>query len=149
MFINFKKYTFQECMERLKKEVETVYNSKKSPSTTDPHKPPPITEPPENPNDNKDDDKKPHENDKPTNNHNEEKVLKWSEGDVEKWLESKSINTSIVENLKPCDGKILFQMYRILQSAPEFFYCAMKAEADYCALKDLALFVYELTALFK
>ena len=148
MFINFKKYTFQECMERLKKEIDTVYNAKKS-TTTTPNEPQPPGK-----HDKHDNDDKHHENEKPTTttNNNYQKVLNWSQTDVEKWLETKSINLTIVNNLKPCDGRILYQMYRILQSAPEFFYCAMKTDANSnsstLSLKDLALFVYELTALF-
>lgn len=104
IFVNFAKYDFQECMRRLKEEINSVNIPEHKPSETK------TTA-------------------HPTQN---TKVIKqsiqtidWTETDVNKWLSSKYINTIISENVKPCDGKILFQLYEMMNEAPEFFYSSI------------------------
>ena len=75
-------------------------------------------------------------------------VLKWNESDVEEWIRMKKIDISILDDLRPCDGRILNQLYKILTTAPEFFYCALTAK-NKISLRDVAVFTSELESLFK
>lgn len=75
-------------------------------------------------------------------------VLKWNESEVEEWIRMKKIDISILDDLRPCDGRILNQLYKILTTAPEFFYCALTAK-NKISLRDVAVFTSELESLFK
>ncbi len=139
MFINFRKYDFKECMRRLKNEVENIYKKNESQDLK------PINST----------NQTSHEanismisHDKPVNSINDK--LLWSESDVNKWLESKNFQPNIIENIRPCDGKIIYQLYSILKNAPEFFYTAIRSDSNNkVVLRDIALFTYELNALFE
>ena len=72
----------------------------------------------------------------------------WSELQVIEWAKNLNINNSIIEDLKPCNGKILNQLFKILITAPEFFYCALTAK-NRINLRDVAVFTSELEILFK
>ena len=82
-----------------------------------------------------------------------EAAIDWNEIQVEKWLRKKRIDIQIQQNLKPCDGKVLFQMHSILSNAPEFFYMSMTRRASssspLMSSKEAAKFAYELLSLFK
>jgi hypothetical protein len=145
MFINFKKYDFDECIRRLKLEVENAYEKKKEKQKHESHGS--KTE--------KEKETGKHEASRTTpdneaKSHERERVIKWNEADVEAWLSEKCIHPSLVKNLKPCNGKILYQMYLMLKQVPEFFYTSMRSDADNkISLRDLALFSYELSSIFK
>ncbi len=137
MFINFMKYDFKECIRRLKNEIDNINNKK-------------IDSKIETSNTMNED-----ENQKNTSVSNNqivinEKLLSMTESDVDEWLISKQFRTSIVNCISPCNGKILYQMWSILQTCPEFFYTAMRSDSENkIGLKDLASFAYELNCLFK
>ena len=137
MFINFMKYDFKECIRRLKNEIDNINNKK-------------IDSKIETSNTMNED-----ENQKITSVSNNqivinEKLLSMTESDVDEWLISKQFRTSIVNCISPCNGKILYQMWSILQTCPEFFYTAMRSDSENkIGLKDLASFAYELNCLFK
>ncbi len=131
------KYDFKECIRRLKNEIDNI-NDKKIDSKI------------ETSNRMNED-----ENQKNTSVSNNqivinEKLLSMTESDVDEWLISKQFRTSIVNCISPCNGKILYQMWSILQTCPEFFYTAMRSDSENkIGLKDLASFAYELNCLFK
>jgi hypothetical protein len=142
MFINFMKYDFKECIRRLKNEIDNINNI----------------------NDNKQNDSKKeisnkinedeNQNNNSRSNDNQvvlnEKLLLMTESDVDEWLVSKQFKSSIVNSISPCNGKILYQMWSILQTCPEFFYTAMRSDSEnVIGLKDLASFAYELNCLFR
>jgi len=79
------------------------------------------------------------------------KVIGWSEKDIQKWFDEKKFNSNLMENLKPdVNGKVLFQMFQILQSTPEFFYTSLRSDSNNkLFLKDVAIFSFELSALFE
>ena len=81
-------------------------------------------------------------------NKNKPEAIKWTEADVEKWFNKNNINISIFEDLKPCDGKILHHLYKILTTAPEFFYCALTSK-NKISLRDVAVFTFQIEILFK
>lgn len=141
MFVNFKKYSFEECMRRLMAEISTVFKKAKNSTEIIPK----IEE-------NIDSKKKTveHRGELKGKPPGKEEKISWSEKDVENWLNEKKFHQSIIDNIKPCTGKTLYQMYLILQAAPEFFYCAMRTDSNNnIHLKDLASFSFELAALFK
>ncbi len=56
-----------------------------------------------------------------TKEDNKNDASKWSENDVEIWFKAKG-NLLIYEQIKPCDGLLLQQLYDMQINAPEFFY---------------------------
>lgn len=48
-------------------------------------------------------------------------ISNWSEAQVENWFKTKG-NSLIYDQLKPCDGLLLQQLYEMQINAPEFFY---------------------------
>jgi hypothetical protein len=75
-------------------------------------------------------------------------VIDWSETQVENWTKQKKIiNDVIIQNILPCDGKILAQIYKIQKQAPEYFYNSISGK-NTISLKDAAVFAYELETLF-
>lgn len=81
-------------------------------------------------------------------NHNNNAVNNWSESDVEKWLREKQINPVITQNVFPCNGQILNQLYSIQSEAPEFFYKSISSNQS-IPTKDVAIFTFELKRLFQ
>lgn len=82
-----------------------------------------------------------------TTNTTEAKIINWEENVVEQWFKDKNINISIFNDLKPCNGKILNQLLKMMKTAPEFFYCALTKNTQ-INLRDVAIFTYELEQLF-
>ena len=79
------------------------------------------------------------------------KVMDWTEKDLKNWFDGKNFNANLIDNLKPdVNGKVLFQMFQMLQTTPEFFYTALRSDSNNkLFLKDIALFSFELSALFE
>lgn len=127
IFVNFSKYTFEECIRRLLVELSKVKSYEENDNV----------------------DLKPNLNNNNTDEKMNEKLL-WNEKQVEKWLEEKNFNDHLLNNLRPCDGKILFQMFNMLETVPEFFYSTIRSDSNNkITLKDLAKFSFELKQLFK
>lgn len=63
----------------------------------------------------------------------------WDEGKVEKWFVEKDIHKSIFEMFKPLDGVTLFQLYQLQMHTPEFFYKSL-AKSESIDLKQAAHF---------
>ncbi len=78
---------------------------------------------------------------------NPQKVLDWTESQVSEWLKEKKIHKKIVDNITPCNGKLLSQLYSIKSEAPEFFYHSVASNKTLSTI-DIVLFVSELTNLF-
>lgn len=49
------------------------------------------------------------------------RIESWSVKDVEDWMREKEIEQVIVDNIRPADGKILFQINGMQSNCPEFF----------------------------
>ena len=82
-----------------------------------------------------------------TTNTTEAKIINWEESVVEQWFKDKNLNISIFNDLKPCNGKILNQLRKMMKTAPEFFYCALTKNTQ-INLREVAIFTYELEQLF-
>jgi hypothetical protein len=78
---------------------------------------------------------------------NEDKI-DWNESNVERWLADKEINPIIVNNVKPCNGLLLYELYYMLNNAPEFFYSSITSYNSNVPTRDAAKFSYELKKLF-
>lgn len=78
---------------------------------------------------------------------NTKKVLDWTESQVNEWLKEKKIHKKIVDNITPCNGKLLNQLYSIKSEAPEFFYHSVASNKTLPTI-EIVLFVSELTNLF-
>ncbi len=127
MFVNFKKYDFEECIRRLKSELNHII--KKSPVIENKASMPTSAAPIE-----------------PKTN----SVLSWSVGQVNEWLEKKEFHPYISDNIRDSSGKTLQQMYLMQQKAPETFYTSLMRANPYkeIFLKDMAYLAHELNALF-
>ena len=128
MFVNFKKYDFEECIRRLKGELNHIV--KKSPVVEIKTTSMPTSAAPIEPNTNS--------------------VLSWSVGQVNEWLDKKEFHPYINDNIRDSSGKILQQMYLMQQKAPEAFYTCLMRTNPYkeMFLKDMAYLAHELNALF-
>jgi hypothetical protein len=86
------------------------------------------------------------------NTDNSEKLaINWTELDVEKWIFEKNIQSSILNNIRPCDGKLLYELFSIKTQVPEYFKESLMANqnvADQFSLRDYVVFVNELKNLF-
>ena len=76
-------------------------------------------------------------------------VFEWGEKEADEWLKVKRFHKHIAAKLKPCDGHVLYQLYLMLKSCPEFFYSTLRDSDTAIGIKDIASFSYELTLLFK
>ena len=125
MFVNFKKYDFEECIRRLKSELNHIV--KKSPVVEAPM--PTSAAPIEQ---------------------KKNSVLCWSVGQVNEWLDKKEFHPYISDNIRDSSGKILQQMYLMQQKASESFYTCLMRTNPYkeMLLKDMAYLAHELNALF-
>jgi hypothetical protein len=87
--------------------------------------------------------------------------LNWNKDQVADWLKKANINKEIKYNvmgrdLDACDGKVLFEMFKMLNAAPDFFYESISSSRpglyncyDHPLTVDLARFSMELKKLFE
>lgn len=146
MFVNYTKYEFSVCMGKLVAEIVQIhkdldkayYKAKKKPiPDSGSNKKPP-------------DDSSKSSVDKPDEKASTKPATSWSKDEVSQWLSKNQFHRSIVTNLSDCDGKLLHQIYRLHQQAPEFCFQTLRdtSQKEPVLLKDLALFIYELEHLF-
>ena len=151
MFINFKKYDWEECIRRLRAEILSLQKK----SAKQEKKPNKMNKTPQqNSNNNINtnvikSEEKQNSNDESKQQTVKDNKLEWKEEDVDSWLTEKKFSRALIENIKPCNGKILYQLYLMCKTAPEFFYCTLRTDSNNkINLKDLAFFSYELNNLF-
>ena len=78
-------------------------------------------------------------------------VVKWEEKDVEDWVAKNNIRSSILDNIRPCNGELLYELFSIKTKAPDYFYESLMASeyvVDEFSLRDYAVFFSELKKLF-
>ncbi|CAF0705631.1 unnamed protein product [Brachionus calyciflorus] len=125
IFVNFLKYEYDECIRRVKSEINKLLNEKFPDEV--PNKTSPVLTPP-----------------RPSLIDAEN----WSEEKVEDWLRKKEFNEIIRQNIVPSNGKILKQLLDMLINAPEFFYSSISSNNG-TTTRDVAYFASELKVLFK
>jgi hypothetical protein len=135
IFVNFTKYELNECFKRLKKEIKkcmendfvdlkegiNVSNIQLNESNT--HL---IV----------------------SNKARIDVAEKWTENDVKEWFVKNNLNMAILENLMPCSGIVLEQIYIMRLNAPQFFYQSLK-EIPNVNLSSISLFAHYLVKLFE
>jgi hypothetical protein len=121
IFINFTKYTFDECVKRLKTEISSLISSE------NPLHPPKSTElvrltP------------KPVESSQAFIgsatgiNHVQNQIQNWTETDVHTWLEKSNFCQELKIFFNKFNGEMLFQTIKLRKEAPEYFYRALSQE---------------------
>ncbi len=128
IFIDFTKYEFGECINRLHKEIEPIALK----TTGHPGPAESCLIP------------------KPTQRVTavaKRSPVNWSQEEVLKWLKEKEISAAIIESIMPCDGTLLNQFYDMQISCPEFFYNSISQNKQ-IGLRDVAVFGKELKILF-
>lgn len=132
IFVNFTKYDYDECIRRLKGEIDTctsTIGSIKMESLAinghgqGVHPPPPSTQ-----------------------SVNRQLVLSWNEQQVKEWFESNNIDHKIVKEFYPCTGEVLKQLYDMRNDAPEFYFQSLKTNKT--DLKNVLEFTNLLKKLF-
>ena len=125
IFVDFSKYSFEDSFKRLVKQIRLNKNIQ-APVTSVKD----IQIMPESVSENK------------TN-----LAQVWTKEQVNDWFKRHEI-TVLHDNLKPIDGKSLFQLYQLKKDAPEFFFRSL-TKNDSIDIKKLAVFNDELIKLFK
>ena len=140
IFVDFSKYEFEVCIKKLKNELDALLcNTEKTSAATLTYAQIAITPAPNS-------DlvhTKLAKNLSPINN-----VAKaWTENEVSAWFIENALNNSIFAFLRPCTGAILFQMFKMRNDAPEFYFQTLKSIYD-LKFSDLLLFTSCLENLF-
>lgn len=147
IFVNFTKYSFEECIRRLLQETalssgvklnETQY---KSVNISSAYAVPASGD----------------DTSKTTSTGNQAKysttkrINDWAVDDVNKWFQDNNINKTIIDSLSPCDGQLLAQVYDLNKQAPEFYYQSISANKSQPAvpIRDILLFTMKLKNLFE
>jgi hypothetical protein len=75
-------------------------------------------------------------------------IVDWDYYRVLQWFEENTVHEAVRENLRPCDGEVLKEVFMMKQRAPEFFYSRFDrvVEGD---LRALAEFSAQLSELFE
>lgn len=71
----------------------------------------------------------------------------WSETEVEQWFKSIE-NDYLFEKLKPCNGKLLHQLYQMHKNAPEYFYKFISV-SDQFNHRSILVLTYNLSNIFE
>ena len=130
IFVNFTKYPFDDCIRRLRKEIDSCIslfgninaNSIVTVNNTDTAT-------------------------VQVQNHTSKQIENWTDDQVKNWFVEKELNLNIFESLKPCNGKIIKQLYEIKCIAPEFYFQSLK-EVGNNDLRSITVFTYFLNSLF-
>jgi hypothetical protein len=111
IFVNFTKYDFEECIKRLKNEIDSIKSGKTNAENE--NKMVLVTN---------------NMGSQSNSNQNakNDSILDWSEARVKEWFIQNSLNCLIFEHFKPFNGNILKQLYDTKQAAPEYYFKPMK-----------------------
>lgn len=130
IFINFTKYEYDECVRRLKSEIDTyvnkadaiasngsngIVNTASSGTTAVVAK--------------------------------QSSVENWSEEKVNKWFAENKIDTRIEKEFCPCTGIVLKQLYDMRNDAPEFYFQSLNTNKK-IEIKNVLVFTHLLRKLF-
>ena len=118
IFVNFTKYSFDECMRRLKSELAYYL----FPSSV-------LL------------------NDSASSHDQKTKPEEWTEAECACWFKENNLNMTIFESLKPCNGMILKEMFKMKKNSSDFFYKSLK-EIEHLKLSSIISFSSYLEKLF-
>ena len=141
IFINFIKYPFEKCLELIFKEINLSINQ--SNKDSDKMKSINFNEPTKT--------SVSHSYSKPDTKVPEVKVKdakSMNEKEVDEWLTVKNVPDQIRNLLRPCNGEVLHQLFKMRNSAPEFYFQSISKNSN-VELKAILLFSLELEKLFE
>lgn len=141
IFVNFTKYSFSDCIQTLKKELNMV--TEKAADSNDSTKQPSTQLIPTSSSQTKPK--------SPVNTTTEAgySPKNWCKEEVADWLKSNEINQEIVDAYSNIDGETLNQIYLMERRAPEFFYQLLVSETNNkIKTVDIAFFMAKLAKLF-
>ena len=72
----------------------------------------------------------------------------WNEEKTDEWFSEKKVPVEIRNIMKPYNGDVLYQLYKLRKGAPEFFYQSIASKCS-VVLPDILLFTYNLENLFE
>ena len=135
IFVNFTRYSYDECIRRLRSELKTTHKALTSaPSSSADlqlQSSGPVSSQPTR---------------TTTTNPHASAILGWSESNVFEWFEKNALNRQIIKAIGKCNGVVLHQLYEMKNEAPQFFYQSLKT--DQVDLDALMMFVFHLKQLF-
>lgn len=120
IFINFMKYDYDECLRRLKSEIDNYMNIARSTGTGSAF----VEDTGERKN-----------------------ARSWNEMQVQEWFEENNIDTRVVNQFVPCTGAVLKQLYDLRNDAPEFYFQSLNTKKE-AELKNVLEFTELLKKLF-
>ena len=143
IFVNFTKYEFDECMRRLLVELKPLKPEIEFPKILQPSI---ITNKNPPPEETKQVEIKQVESKPVISN----PIKDWTEKDVSNWITEKGIHPTIANNLRKCNGSILFELFLIKEEAPSYFYKAVSSSTyGLVLIKEIAVFSRELKILIQ
>jgi hypothetical protein len=71
-----------------------------------------------------------------------------NEKEVDEWLNEKNVPDQIKNMIRPCNGEVLDQLFKMRQSAPEFYFQTI-SKNSINDLKSILMFSLELEKLFE
>jgi hypothetical protein len=130
IYINFSKYSFEECINRLKDEVNSAIGSaiqtKKSINQT----------------------RSVNTNSVPNPEKIKNDIDKWTVSDVNNWIGSNEIDSLLKSILNGFDGKMLKHLHSIKKLAPEYFFSSISQNRS-ISLKSCVEFSMKLDELLE
>lgn len=127
-YIDTTKYEFDECLNKIAKEIADITNNKTARATGNQS----LT------------------SIEAGQDENKTEPFNWKNVEVTKWLNEKNFNTNIVTSVKSFNGELLFYLYKMNSKSLNFFNEKINSES-YSPLNlfDLIYFNCELEKLFK
>ena len=137
IFINFMKYEYDECIRRLKNELDSGLKKVKA---VDNHAQKSHVNP----------DFSANLKDSSSLNHqkNDYLIEEWTDIQVKNWFNENNLNLAIYNYLKPESGSILKQIYQMKSNATEFYYQLM-SKIDLVKIHEVLKFSSCLDKLFE
>ena len=133
IYVNFIKYNFEECIKRLKHEIDSIKRNSKLLESLSEIKSEINSIEIEN---------------KFLEVAKSDSIEDWSEEKVKEWFIQNNLSLLIFENFKPCNGKILKQLYETKVAAPEIYFKTFKNIENF-EFKNIMPFGVCLDDLFK
>jgi hypothetical protein len=72
----------------------------------------------------------------------------WNEKQINDWFVEKKVPQHVMTMLNPCNGEVLYQLYRLRSSAPEFYFQSITKDSN-LDLKSVLSFSLDLEKLFE
>jgi hypothetical protein len=138
IFVPFMKYDYEECMSRLRKEVNSIFSIEDDVVGTSDKIQTKFKD-------------KTCDLSQIIDRANSAQCKRWTVSETEKWFEEKKINKDIVDHLKSCDGEILCELFGIIVQTPDVFYRTLSLynnSFERIPLSEIAKFGCELKKLF-